>query len=153
MKRDLYTEVTSRILAELEQGAAPWVKPWSATPGLNHPHNAATGRPYSGCNVILLWMTAQRRGFAHPASQGRNRRRTPMASAPALRYSVKPARAPQNSPSSVIRRPRIAAPNAHISTSSKAPCAAMAWICDGTGDLAPMRNTPPTTARSAAAEP
>ena len=28
-KRDLYTEVTSRILTELETGAAPWIKPWS----------------------------------------------------------------------------------------------------------------------------
>jgi antirestriction protein ArdC len=25
-KRDLYSEVTARILAELETGAAPWVK-------------------------------------------------------------------------------------------------------------------------------
>jgi antirestriction protein ArdC len=55
-KRDLYTEVTSRILSELETGAAPWIKPWSATPGLNHPHNAVSQRPYSGCNVVLLWM-------------------------------------------------------------------------------------------------
>jgi antirestriction protein ArdC len=55
-KRDLYTEVTSRILTELETGAAPWIKPWSATPGLNHPHNAISHRPYSGCNVVLLWM-------------------------------------------------------------------------------------------------
>jgi antirestriction protein ArdC len=31
-KRDLYSDVTSRILAELETGAAPWIKPWSATP-------------------------------------------------------------------------------------------------------------------------
>lgn len=55
-KRDLYTEVTSRILSELQTGAAPWIKPWSATPGLNHPHNAVSQRPYSGCNVVLLWM-------------------------------------------------------------------------------------------------
>jgi antirestriction protein ArdC len=55
-KRDLYIEVTSRILTELETGAAPWIKPWSATPGLNHPHNAVSQRPYSGCNVVLLWM-------------------------------------------------------------------------------------------------
>ena len=55
-KRDLYTDVTSRILAEIETGAAPWIKPWSATPGLNHPHNAISNRPYSGCNVVLLWM-------------------------------------------------------------------------------------------------
>ena len=65
-RRDLYSDVTSRILAELESGAAPWIKPWSATPGLNHPHNAATSRPYSGCNVVLLWMTAQRHGYSTP---------------------------------------------------------------------------------------
>src|SRR5262245_11386370 len=58
LERDLYSNVTARILAELETGAAPWIKPWSATPGRNHPHNAATNRPYSGCNVVLLWMRA-----------------------------------------------------------------------------------------------
>jgi antirestriction protein ArdC len=57
IKRDLYTEVTSRILAELERSAAPWVKPWSATPGQNVPQNAVSNRPYSGCNVVLLWLT------------------------------------------------------------------------------------------------
>jgi antirestriction protein ArdC len=44
-------QVTSRILAELELGAAPWVKPWSATPGQNVPCNAVSNRPYSGCNA------------------------------------------------------------------------------------------------------
>jgi antirestriction protein ArdC len=29
MKRDLYLEVLSRITAELQVGAAPWLKPWS----------------------------------------------------------------------------------------------------------------------------
>lgn len=38
-KRDLYSEVTARILAELERGEAPWVKPWSATPGQNVPRS------------------------------------------------------------------------------------------------------------------
>ena len=57
IKRDLYSEVTARILAELERGAAPWVKPWSATPGQNVPQNAVSNRPYSGCNVVLLWLT------------------------------------------------------------------------------------------------
>ena len=47
IKRDLYAEVTSRILAELELGAAPW----SATPGQNVPCNAVSNRPYSGCNA------------------------------------------------------------------------------------------------------
>jgi len=57
-RRDLYADVTSRILTELEAGAAPWIKPWSATPGRNVPCNAVTNRPYSGCNVVLLWMAA-----------------------------------------------------------------------------------------------
>jgi antirestriction protein ArdC len=65
MRRDLYAEVTARILAELERGAAPWVKPWSATPGQNVPQNSVTNRPYSGCNVILLWL-ARNRGWATP---------------------------------------------------------------------------------------
>src|SRR3954447_6574839 len=56
MKRDLHAEVSARIIAELEAGAAPWVKPWSATPGANTPCNAVSNRPYSGCNVVLLWM-------------------------------------------------------------------------------------------------
>jgi antirestriction protein ArdC len=58
MKRDLYAEVSTRIVAELERGAAPWIKPWSATAGANTPCNAVTNRPYSGCNVVLLWMAA-----------------------------------------------------------------------------------------------
>jgi antirestriction protein ArdC len=65
MKRDIYSEVSARIVAELEAGAAPWVKSWSATPGANTPCNAVTNRPYSGCNVVLLWM-AQAAGHRTP---------------------------------------------------------------------------------------
>src|ERR1700752_1281294 len=65
MKRDLYSEVSARIIAELEAGAGPWIKPWSATPGANTPCNAVSNRPYSGCNVVLLWM-AQATGYATP---------------------------------------------------------------------------------------
>jgi antirestriction protein ArdC len=65
MKRDLYAEVSARIVAELKAGAAPWIKPWSATAGMNTPCNSVTNRPYSGCNVILLWM-AQAAGYRTP---------------------------------------------------------------------------------------
>jgi antirestriction protein ArdC len=65
MKRDLYAEVSARIVAELQAGAAPWIKPWSATPGANIPCNAVTNRPYSGSNVVLLWM-AQAAGYRTP---------------------------------------------------------------------------------------
>jgi antirestriction protein ArdC len=65
MKTDMYKEVSDRIARELENGAAPWVKPWSATPGANIPCNAVSNRPYSGCNVLLLW-TARERGWPTP---------------------------------------------------------------------------------------
>ena len=65
MKRDPYAEVSARIVDKLEAGAAPWIKPWSATPGANTPYNAVSNRPYSGCNVVLLWM-AQAAGYRTP---------------------------------------------------------------------------------------
>ena len=63
MKKDLYQDVANRIIAELEAGAAPWIKPWSATAGRNQPANAVSGRPYSGANVVLLWMSCASRGW------------------------------------------------------------------------------------------
>src|ERR1700751_1050772 len=65
MTRDLYAEVSARIVAELQAGAAPWIKPWSATPGANVPCNAVSNRPYSGSNVVLLWI-AQAAGYRTP---------------------------------------------------------------------------------------
>jgi antirestriction protein ArdC len=47
----LHVEITNRILAELEKGTVPCVKPW-AVPS---PYNAATQHRYSGVNVLLLW--------------------------------------------------------------------------------------------------
>lgn len=63
--RNLYQEVTDKILAELQKGAAPWVKPWSQTAGRNVPMNATTNRPYSGINVVLFWL-AQNEGWPTP---------------------------------------------------------------------------------------
>ena len=55
MKKDLYATVTNQILAQLETGSAPWVKPWRATAGRNVAANADTNRPYSGVNIVMLW--------------------------------------------------------------------------------------------------
>jgi len=55
-RQSLYAEVTSRVIAELEAGRLPWVQPWdSAACVCTMPHNAATGRRYSGINVLILW--------------------------------------------------------------------------------------------------
>ncbi len=54
MNHDIYQTVTDQIIAALEQGAAPWVRPWS-TAGM--PRNAVSGREYSGINLVLLAMS------------------------------------------------------------------------------------------------
>jgi antirestriction protein ArdC len=59
VKRDLYAEVSHRTIAELELGAAPWVKPWSAPPGQNVPQNAVTNRPTCGGEGI--WTSVRAR--------------------------------------------------------------------------------------------
>lgn len=60
----LYEEVTSRIIAELEEGQLPWVRPWdSARCPCMMPRNAVSGRVYSGINVLILWCEAVEREF------------------------------------------------------------------------------------------
>ena len=62
MQRDLYEQVTDRIIAALEAGTAPWVKPWSADfDGV--PINAGSNRTYRGINRVLLTMEAFARGY------------------------------------------------------------------------------------------
>lgn len=61
----LYVEVTARIIAELEAGRLPWVQPWDSKGlGPSLPRNAATGRTYSGINILLLWGAVIERGYA-----------------------------------------------------------------------------------------
>lgn len=54
MKKDVYQEITDKIIAALEKGIAPWVKPWASC---GAPRNAVTGREYSGINLLLLAMS------------------------------------------------------------------------------------------------
>lgn len=61
----MYQKVTDKIVAQLEAGTMPWIRPWSATAGRNTPQNAITGRPYSGINTVLLWDTINH-GFTVP---------------------------------------------------------------------------------------
>lgn len=52
-KNDPYQEITDKIIAALEAGTAPWVKPWSSC---GSPRNAITGHEYRGINTVLLAM-------------------------------------------------------------------------------------------------
>ncbi len=66
-RASLYEEITTRIIAELEAGRLPWVQPWGSSgvrAPLAMPKNAATGRRYSGINVLILWGAVVERGFS-----------------------------------------------------------------------------------------
>jgi antirestriction protein ArdC len=67
--RDIYAEVTAKIIHELEEGRLPWVQPWGRpngnAAGINPsmPRNALTHRSYSGVNVLLLWGEVIQQGY------------------------------------------------------------------------------------------
>ncbi|OJY74066.1 MULTISPECIES: zincin-like metallopeptidase domain-containing protein [unclassified Rhizobium] len=66
-RTSLYDDITGKIIAELEAGRVPWVQPWgtaAAKAPLTMPRNAATGRQYSGINVLILWGSVIQHGFA-----------------------------------------------------------------------------------------
>lgn len=67
--RDIYQEITDRIIAELENGNIPWHCPWRP-PEWRH-RNMISGKPYRGINTILLnsspfdspfWLTSRQIG-------------------------------------------------------------------------------------------
>lgn len=65
---DVYTRITNKILADLEQGELTWRKPWNA----DHLAGQVTrplrwnGIPYSGINTLMLWGTAAEQGYTSP---------------------------------------------------------------------------------------
>lgn len=68
MKRDIYQTITNRIIADLEKGVRPWMKPWSAENGagrISLPLRA-NGMPYRGINILMLWSRAMEEGYASP---------------------------------------------------------------------------------------
>jgi antirestriction protein ArdC len=67
-RTDVYSRITNRIIADLEQGVRPWMKPWNAehaagriTRPLRH-----NGIPYRGINVVMLWSASVTKGYACP---------------------------------------------------------------------------------------
>ena len=62
-KRDHRQEVTDSIVKMLEDGVAPWQKPWESA-GL--PFNPTTDKAYRGGNAIHLMATGLSRGYEDP---------------------------------------------------------------------------------------
>ncbi|MFW2828973.1 zincin-like metallopeptidase domain-containing protein [Porphyrobacter sp. YT40] len=58
------TRITQEIIARLEAGTKPWIKPWRGVP-VSRPLRAC-GVPYRGMNVFWLWMVADMCGYGSP---------------------------------------------------------------------------------------
>jgi antirestriction protein ArdC len=67
-RQDVYTRITGQIVASLEQGVRPWMKPWNAgnTAGKIMRPLRHNGQPYSGINILMLWASAIDQGFTSP---------------------------------------------------------------------------------------
>src|ERR1700737_4234381 len=68
MRTDVYERVTNQIVAELEKGVRPWIKPWNpehAAGRITRPLRG-NGIPYKGINVLMLWSAAMDKGYAAP---------------------------------------------------------------------------------------
>ncbi len=67
-RQDVYSRITNKIIADLEAGVRPWMKPWNAA----HAAGRITrplrynGIPYQGINIIALWMAASANGYSAP---------------------------------------------------------------------------------------
>lgn len=67
-RQDVYDRITGQIVAALENGVRPWIRPWNAehaagriTRPLRH-----NGQPYTGINILSLWASATAQGFVAP---------------------------------------------------------------------------------------
>lgn len=63
-RRDIYQEITNRIVERLEAGdLPPWRQPIKSSGGDPFPKNLTTGKTYRGINVWLLGLTAWLEGY------------------------------------------------------------------------------------------
>lgn len=67
-KTDVYSRITNKIIADLEQGELTWRKPWSSdhlAQNVMRPLRF-NSQPYSGINILVLWATAAEKGYQSP---------------------------------------------------------------------------------------
>jgi antirestriction protein ArdC len=63
-RRDMYQEVTDKIIAAIESGTAPWQRGWAELAELGLPMNGQSSRQYNGINSMLLFLISQERGYS-----------------------------------------------------------------------------------------
>jgi antirestriction protein ArdC len=63
-KPNAYEKITAQIIKMLEDGVAPWRKPWNAAGTM--PTSLSSGKPYRGANRFILGATAAVLGYGSP---------------------------------------------------------------------------------------
>ena len=63
-KQSPYGKITEQMLKMLDEGTAPWRKTWSGSS--LRPISLSTKKPYRGVNQLMLWFTAEERGYGSP---------------------------------------------------------------------------------------
>ena len=54
--KDVYAEVTAKVVSLIETHGANWTKPWVGTGGSSSlPTSISSGKQYTGINTVLLW--------------------------------------------------------------------------------------------------
>ena len=61
---DIHQAITDQILAAMEQARSTGRRLWDSQPSL--PMNLATGKPYQGINVLILWSASLSHGYTSP---------------------------------------------------------------------------------------
>jgi len=62
--RNIHQEITAKLIQKIESGnTSPWRCPWVGSGQPTLPYNAASGKPYQGVNVLLLWSAADEFGY------------------------------------------------------------------------------------------
>ncbi len=64
-KKNVYEQVTDRIVAGLQEKGMTWFRPWNAGQMSERPINNATGKAYKGLNVLFLCIEQMDKGYDH----------------------------------------------------------------------------------------
>lgn len=65
---DIYTRITDKIIADLEEGELTWRKPWNSNHLAENVQRPLRSNnvPYTGINTIVLWAIAAEKGYNLP---------------------------------------------------------------------------------------
>jgi antirestriction protein ArdC len=63
--KEIYAEVTRKVIEALEQGVKPWIRPWDSSLTDGAPTNFSTRAAYRGVNILMLNLAQFASGFDH----------------------------------------------------------------------------------------